>query len=98
MVMADARQEAEYARTAMILAMMANVNRDPKRNPKAFQPSDFMPRKGVEKHHPKGGIDALKVFVKGSKRGHPAANLGTHNRNHAGRVGGLGPAEMGPSP
>jgi len=38
--MAEARVRDEWGRTATLLALIANVNRDPKRT-KAFKPSDF---------------------------------------------------------
>jgi hypothetical protein len=41
--MAEARDRAEWRRTQWMLALTANVNRDPKRTPRAFQPSDFGP-------------------------------------------------------
>lgn len=58
--MADARGRLEWAQTSMLLALIANVNRDPK-SP-AFQPSEFNP---YERRQKAGtvGIDALKVFL-----------------------------------
>lgn len=35
--------DAEWLHTAQVLAMMANVNRDPKRRPSPYTASDFMP-------------------------------------------------------
>ena len=40
--MAEARGRAAWAHTASLLAMLANVNRDPKRT-RPFQPADFDP-------------------------------------------------------
>lgn len=45
--MADAKQEADWWRTAHVLCMMANVNRDPKKS-KAFKPADFHPAAAKE--------------------------------------------------
>lgn len=39
------RQQIEDARVGRICAVIANVNRDPKKHPRAYQPRDFMPRK-----------------------------------------------------
>jgi len=38
-------QELEDARIGRLCAVMANVFRDAKKRPRAFQPSDFMPQK-----------------------------------------------------
>ena len=40
--MAEARSRAAWAHTSSLLAMLANVNRDPKRS-RAFRPDDFDP-------------------------------------------------------
>jgi hypothetical protein len=40
--MADARNRAEWGRAASIMALIANVNRDPKKS-RAFKPADFDP-------------------------------------------------------
>jgi hypothetical protein len=40
--MAEARSRASWSHTASVLAMLANVNRDPKRS-RAFRPGDFDP-------------------------------------------------------
>jgi hypothetical protein len=40
--MADARNRAEWGRAASIMALIANVNRDPKKS-RAFKPGDFDP-------------------------------------------------------
>ena len=41
--MATARQEADWSRTASMMAMTANINRDPKRRSRAYEAFDFMP-------------------------------------------------------
>jgi hypothetical protein len=40
--MADARNRAEWGRAASLMALIANVNRDPKKS-RAFKPGDFDP-------------------------------------------------------
>ena len=67
--MAQARQEDHWNHTASVMALLANVNRDPKRG-RAFKPADFHPalpaRRGRAGPHPplKGDIGMLKiVFV-----------------------------------
>lgn len=67
--MARARIDAEWNHTSAILAMLANVNRDPKRHG-PFSPSHFHPMRSKE--DPQGipitrdNISMLKVFC-GSK-------------------------------
>jgi len=70
--MAQARQEDNWNHTAALLAMLANVNRDPKKG-RSFKPADFHPalparRKRTESPPPplKGDITMLKVFVPGA--------------------------------
>lgn len=41
--MNEGRQQAEWSRTSSLLALLANVHRDPKRQRKAFTPADFDP-------------------------------------------------------
>ncbi|MCG3178306.1 MAG: hypothetical protein BIFFINMI_00632 [Phycisphaerae bacterium] len=65
--MAEARGRDNWAHTSSVLAMLANVNRDPKKTP-AFQPADFDPY-GPRHRKParvdrKTGFELLKaVFV-----------------------------------
>ena len=64
--MAEAASRQAWAHTSTLLAMLANVNRDAKRCP-AFKPADFDPH--CQRERPatiKVGIEALKVFVKGT--------------------------------
>lgn len=42
--MAQARQRSEWARTQSVMALLANIHRDPRRS-KVFQPEDFDPFK-----------------------------------------------------
>jgi len=41
--MADARRHAAWEHTSWICAMIANVNRDPKRHPRPYEPRQFNP-------------------------------------------------------
>jgi hypothetical protein len=64
--MAQARSRQAWAHTSTVLAMLANVNRDPKKT-RPFKPADFDPHKAsiLEKRPmAKVSIDVLKtVFV-----------------------------------
>ena len=68
--MAQARQQDNWNHTAALLAMLANVNRDPKKG-RAFKPADFHPIptahavKRTKSSPPlKGDIQMLKIFLK----------------------------------
>jgi hypothetical protein len=66
--MAQARRSEAWEHTSWLLAMIANANRDTKKRPTPFRPSDFNPcpagaGDGRPKL-PKVGVDVLKaVFV-----------------------------------
>lgn len=64
--MTQAYQEDTWNHTAAVMAMLANVHRDPKRG-RAFKPSDFHPamtkRERAIPRPLKGDIGMLKVFV-----------------------------------
>lgn len=65
--MTHARQQDAWNHTASVLAMLANVNRDPKKG-RAFKPTDFHPmpetKRRTEPPPLKGEIGMLKtVFV-----------------------------------
>ena len=68
--MAEARAEADWNRTASLMALLANCHRDPKRQ-RAFSPDDFHPFAGRKKRRkrriPKTrDLSILKAaFVKG---------------------------------
>jgi hypothetical protein len=66
--MADARNRAEWGRAASIMALIANVNRDPKKS-RAFKPGDFDPftqrRSGVA---PKLKMSEVKGMLGGMIR------------------------------
>ena len=65
--MAEARGRAEWSRMSSLMALVANVNRDPRRT-RAFRPRDFSPyerRRSEGIPLTAGNIDLLKrVFVK----------------------------------
>lgn len=42
-------QEEQDFRAAIICSIIANVNRDPKKRQKAFEPKDFMPQRRPRK-------------------------------------------------
>jgi len=62
--MADARTQDEWSRLSVLLALVANAHRDPKKT-RAFKPADFDPfAKRVKRK--RVSVAALKdVFVKG---------------------------------
>ena len=69
--MAEARGRDAWGRMSSLMALVANVNRDPRRS-RPFRPRDFNP---YERRRSEGipitaaNIDLLKqVFVKGDKR------------------------------
>jgi hypothetical protein len=66
--MAEARAQHTWAATSSVLAMLANVNRDPKKT-RPFSPSDFNPlieRNRVSERVLQVGIEVLKdVFIDG---------------------------------
>lgn len=41
--MADGRRRHDWAQSAGLMALIANVNRDRKRRPRPFTPADFSP-------------------------------------------------------
>jgi len=69
--MAEARRKDAWDRTSTVLALIANVNRDPKKT-RAFRPKDFNPyerRRTSGMPITKGNISVLKkVFVKPGRR------------------------------
>jgi hypothetical protein len=71
--MAEARGRDEWARTSALMALIANVNRDPRKS-RPFKPSDFDPYAGKRTEAvvvDKGNIGLLKeAFLrpKGAER------------------------------
>ena len=65
--MAEARGRDNWNHTSCVLAMIANVNRDPKKTP-AFQPGDFdpyRPRRPVRVDRKTGFARLKSVFIDG---------------------------------
>lgn len=63
--MAQARQRSDWNHTASLMALIANVNRDPKRG-RALRPADFHPMlesQPQESRPLRGEIGMLKVFL-----------------------------------
>ncbi len=68
--MAEARGRERWAHTSSVMALIANVNRDPKKG-RAFRPADFdphAPRRSSGIPITPGNIGLLKGLVKGDKR------------------------------
>lgn len=65
--MAKGRRAAEWESTSSVLAMLANVNRDPKNRPQPYQPHEFDPthesKPAEKKPAPSAPISALKIFL-----------------------------------
>jgi hypothetical protein len=63
--MSQARSQEQWNHTAALLAMLANVNRDPKKG-RAFRPADFHPLQARAPQKPlKANLTLLKaVFVR----------------------------------
>jgi len=66
--MAEARGRAEWSRTAELLAMVANLVRDPKKRKKPFKGLDFNPHAGRHRAakdvKPMADVSLLKtIFV-----------------------------------
>lgn len=66
--MHDGRSKSDWGHTSAILALIANVNRDPKRKPDSFKPSDFDPharRAAASMPVPKVSMKSLKSTLMG---------------------------------
>jgi hypothetical protein len=63
--MADARRRDGWQHTSAVLAMLANVHRNPKKKPQPFTPSEFNPLVNERKKaKAKTGVSTLKtIFV-----------------------------------
>jgi hypothetical protein len=57
----DTQYRLDY-RAALICSVLAEINRDRKRRPKAFKPEDFMPQK-PKKMNPKQMDNSLKIIT-----------------------------------
>jgi hypothetical protein len=74
--MADGRMREAWNRTSTVLALIANVNRDPKKS-KAFGPKDFHPYEARKAKPPvKADISIFKQFVSGTTHGKRRGNPG----------------------
>ena len=66
--MAEARRRDQWSHTATLLAMTANVNRNPKKRATPYSPLDFHPLVERRTDKPKVGVGVLKtVFVRHKK-------------------------------
>jgi hypothetical protein len=63
--MARGREASEWLRTAHMLALIANVNRDPRKS-RAFRADDFNPYRTMNETTATGQpVSILKVFLRG---------------------------------
>ncbi len=72
--MADATARQRWSHTSAVMALLANVHRDPKKKPSPYKPADFhplLPRKSerVEVGKQEGFRLLRQVFVKQSSKG-----------------------------
>lgn len=62
--MVDACRRDEWQHTSAVLAMLANVHRNPKKKPQPFTPAEFNPLVNERKPKVKTGVRTLKtIFV-----------------------------------
>lgn len=69
-IMAESRQRHDWSQTSAVLWMLAEQNRDRKKKPSPYKPSDFDPTYRKPRHDelPKADIRMLKeLFVKEKK-------------------------------
>lgn len=66
--MAEGRQRENWAHTSQFLALIANVNRDPKKTP-AFSPADWNPMIERDGEPPEADITILKALFVDQKGG-----------------------------
>jgi hypothetical protein len=63
--MAEARSRDRWTHTSTLLAMLANIHRDPKKKSSPYRPADFSPFRPKEKVvRDKVPITALKIFLR----------------------------------
>jgi len=71
--MAEARQRGDWARTSSIMALIANVNRDPKKH-RPFTPADFDPFVKATVTRIEADVSVLRdMFVNGRAPGREAS-------------------------
>lgn len=72
--MAEGRGREHWAHTSALLALLANVHRDPKKH-RAFSPADFNPYEALERRKPTAKTRDLtilrEVFVEQEGRRNP---------------------------
>lgn len=54
-------EERQDLRFAMLMALLANIHRDPKKRRTAYSPEDFMPNFGPPKRKEKSWEEQLKI-------------------------------------
>ncbi len=59
--MAEAKAQSEWAHTSAIMALIANVNRDPKKS-RSFSPIDFNPLAAHKGNRVKGRTNDLSIL------------------------------------
>jgi len=69
--MSEGRSRSLWAHTSSVMALIANVNRDPKKS-RPFQPSDFSPHAAPSSQPlPKVKMKSLKNMIMGIKPERP---------------------------
>lgn len=71
--MGEAKSQQLWAHTSALLAMLANVHRDPHKT-RAYKPAEFNPHLRRPEKLPKVGIAALKQVFVDRVAGPPAAH------------------------
>ena len=74
--MAEARERTEWGRLSVLLALVANAHRDPKRHtaarPEQFNPYAGKPMAGEPVRRPKAPLSILRdVFCRGTQENKP---------------------------
>lgn len=59
--MAEGRGREHWAHTSALLALLANVHRDPKKH-RAFSPADFNPYEALERRKPAAKTKDLSIL------------------------------------
>jgi hypothetical protein len=59
--MAEGRGREHWAHTSALLALLANVHRDPKKH-RAFSPADFNPYEALERRNTKAKTKDLSIL------------------------------------
>ena len=73
--MAEGRGRQSWAHTSAVLALIANVNRDPKKT-RAFKPSDFDPYSAKDKRDGAIEVKDMDVLKNAFLRGTVSAQIG----------------------